>query len=138
MSVPFHLLEHFGGDLLGFKRAAESLGGKTKDLTDPAHKISAFPKVPLFYLFWEGDDEEIASKVSRCGGWGRASTLPFSILFRMNSGIPHPSHLEKSPCSRKRIGSPKILTVEDWRFSLTLVHPPTDVFCLIDVKTFFR
>ena len=56
-SVPLHLLERFGGDLLGFKRAAESLGGKTKDLADLAHKISAFPKVPLFYLFWEGDEE---------------------------------------------------------------------------------
>jgi len=52
-----HLLERFCGDLLGFKRAAESLGGKSKDLADLAYKISAFPKVPLFYLFWEGDEE---------------------------------------------------------------------------------
>jgi hypothetical protein len=75
-----HMPEGFGGDLLGFKRTAGSLGGKTKDLADLAHKVSAFPKVPLFYLFWEGG-EEIASKVSRCCGWGEPARSLFPFCF---------------------------------------------------------
>ena len=51
------LLDVFGQDLSGFKKAAESLGGQSLDLADVAFRIITFPKVPLYYLFWEGDDE---------------------------------------------------------------------------------
>lgn len=51
------LLECYGRDLNGFKEAAESLGGEAQDLADAAYRIFAFPKIPLFYLLWEGDDE---------------------------------------------------------------------------------
>jgi hypothetical protein len=51
------LLERFGRDLKGFREAAESLGGEDQSLGDAAFKIPAFPKVPLYYVLWEGDDE---------------------------------------------------------------------------------
>jgi Domain of unknown function (DUF3786) len=52
------VLERFGGDLKGFRAAAESLGGAGQNLVaDAAYRIPAFPKVPLYYLLWEGDDE---------------------------------------------------------------------------------
>jgi hypothetical protein len=52
------VLERFGGDQDGFRRAAEALGGEAQNLAaDAAYKIPAFPKVPLYYLLWEGDDE---------------------------------------------------------------------------------
>jgi hypothetical protein len=51
------VLERFGRDVKGFRRAAESLGGEAQSLADAAFKIPAFPKVPLYYLLWEGDDE---------------------------------------------------------------------------------
>ena len=51
------VLERFGRDLKGFRRAAESLGGEGQNLADAAFKIPAFPKVPLYYLLWAGDDE---------------------------------------------------------------------------------
>ncbi|MFH1350147.1 MAG: DUF3786 domain-containing protein [Pseudomonadota bacterium] len=51
------LLERYGTDLQGFKKSAESLGGEAQDLADAAYKIPALPKVPLYYLFWEGSDE---------------------------------------------------------------------------------
>ncbi len=51
------LLQRFGNDLAGFKRAAESLGGEPMDMADAAYRFSALPKVPLYYLLWEGDDE---------------------------------------------------------------------------------
>jgi Domain of unknown function (DUF3786) len=51
------VLRRFGRDLKGFRKAAESLGGESQNLADAAFKIPAFPKVPLYYLLWEGDDE---------------------------------------------------------------------------------
>ena len=52
------VLERFGRDLAGFRAAAESLGGAAQDLAaDAAYRIPAFPKVPLYYLLWEGDEE---------------------------------------------------------------------------------
>ena len=51
------VLDRFGRDLKGFRKAAESLGGERQSLADAAFRIPAFPKVPLYYLLWEGDDE---------------------------------------------------------------------------------
>jgi len=51
------VLKRFGRDLKGFRRAAESLGGEGQSLADAAFRIPAFPKVPLYYLLWEGDEE---------------------------------------------------------------------------------
>ncbi|MGD2124590.1 MAG: DUF3786 domain-containing protein [Desulfobacteraceae bacterium] len=51
------LIERYGRDLKGFMRAAESLGGEIQKLADAAYRIPAFPKVPLYYLLWEGDEE---------------------------------------------------------------------------------
>ena len=51
------VLKRFGRDLGGFKKAAESLNGEFLDLADAAYKFSPLPKVPLYYLLWEGDDE---------------------------------------------------------------------------------
>lgn len=51
------LLERCGHDLDLFKSAAERLGSDVLDLADVAYKIPAFPKVPLYYLFWAGDQE---------------------------------------------------------------------------------
>lgn len=52
-----HLLERYGKDLAGFKKAAESLGGEPMDMADAAYRFSVLPKIPLYYLIWEGDDE---------------------------------------------------------------------------------
>jgi len=51
------LIERYSDDLDGFQRAAESLGGEKQNLADAAFRIPAFPKAPLFYLLWAGDDE---------------------------------------------------------------------------------
>jgi len=51
------LLARYGNDLEGFKRAAEGVGGEALDLADAAYRLLAFPKVPLYYLFWKGDQE---------------------------------------------------------------------------------
>ena len=51
------ILKQYGRDLAGFKKAAESLNGEFLDLADAAYKLSPLPKIPLYYLLWEGDDE---------------------------------------------------------------------------------
>ena len=51
------VLKRFGNDLTGFKAAAEKLDGQSLDLADAAYRFLPLPKVPLFYLLWEGDEE---------------------------------------------------------------------------------
>lgn len=51
------VLEGFGRNLEAFRKAAESLGGERQTLADAAYRIPAFPRVPLYYLLWEGDEE---------------------------------------------------------------------------------
>jgi len=53
----------FGEDLEGFKRAAEGLGGTPLPMADAAYMLKVFPKVPLYVLLWE-QDEEFEARVS--------------------------------------------------------------------------
>ena len=57
------LLERYGNDLDGLKEAAERLRGEVVELADVAYRVPAFPKVPIYYLFWKGD-EEFAPRLS--------------------------------------------------------------------------
>ena len=51
------LLKRYGGDLEGFKRAAEFLGGEPRDMADAAYKLSPYPRINLYFLLWQGDEE---------------------------------------------------------------------------------
>ena len=51
------LVERFGADVQGFHRAAEVLCGERVDMADAAYRLKPFPRVNLYYLLWEGDDE---------------------------------------------------------------------------------
>ncbi len=51
------LIKRYGHDIKGFRENAASLGGKAQEMADAAYKLPALPKVPLYYLFWEGDQE---------------------------------------------------------------------------------
>ncbi len=57
------LLERYGRDLSAFTGAAEFLGARKLDLADLSFTVLPFPKVPLHYLLWEGD-EEFAPRLS--------------------------------------------------------------------------
>jgi hypothetical protein len=52
-----HLLDRYGNDLERFKAAAECARGEVLALADAAYMFQALPKVPLYYLLWEGDEE---------------------------------------------------------------------------------
>ncbi len=51
------LVECYGKDPAGFKKASENLGGELLDMADAAYKFTPLPKIPLYYLLWEGDEE---------------------------------------------------------------------------------
>jgi len=51
------LIKRYGRDIEGFKDAAQFLEGRPVDLADAAYQLFPFPRVPVYYLFWQGDDE---------------------------------------------------------------------------------
>lgn len=51
------LLARYGKDVAGFRRAAERHGGQAVAMAGAAYRLSPFPRVPLYYLLWEGDEE---------------------------------------------------------------------------------
>ena len=51
------LLERFGNDAQGFCRKALSLGAELVDMADAAACLWPFPRIPLYFLLWPGDDE---------------------------------------------------------------------------------
>ena len=86
------LLERYGDDIDGFKRAAEFLEGKSLEMADLAYKLSPFPRVPLYYLFWKGDDTEFETRISvlfdrsieeyftSSGIWGLVNRVTLALL----------------------------------------------------------
>ncbi len=51
------LLQRYGQDIRGFEEAAQFLKGRAVDMADAAFELFPFPRVPLYYLFWQGDAE---------------------------------------------------------------------------------
>jgi hypothetical protein len=51
------LLVRWGRDPSGFRKAAAALGGAPIDAAEAAFRIQALPRVPIYYLLWEGDEE---------------------------------------------------------------------------------
>jgi hypothetical protein len=86
------VLERFGQDPEGFRTAAKSLGGESQTLAaDAAYRIPALPKVPLYYLLWQGDDEfearlsvlfdrSIESHLSADAIWGLVAFVSEALL----------------------------------------------------------
>jgi hypothetical protein len=85
------VIQRFGRDLKGFRKAAELLGGKSQSLADAAYRIPAFPKVPLYYLLWAGDEEfeprisvlfdrSIESHLSADAIWGLVALVSDALL----------------------------------------------------------
>jgi hypothetical protein len=86
------VLRRFGQDLKGFRQAAEFLGGEGQNLAaDGAYRIPVLPKVPLYYLLWEGDaefeprlsvlfDRSIESHLSADAIWGLVGLVSEALL----------------------------------------------------------
>ena len=85
------LLERFGGDIAGFKIAGLKLEGKNMNLADASFKFLPFPKIPIYYLIWEGDEEfgpdmkilfdhSIEKHLSADAIWGVVNLVSDSLL----------------------------------------------------------
>jgi len=86
------LLERYGDDIDGFRQAAEFLGGERLEMADSAYRLLPFPRVPLYYLFWKGDDAEFGPQVSvlfdrsieeyfsAAGIWGLVNRVTLALL----------------------------------------------------------
>jgi len=51
------IVNRFGRNISAFKMAAEKIGGRPFPRSDAGYVFSPFPKVLLYYLLWEGDEE---------------------------------------------------------------------------------
>lgn len=85
------LLERYGNDPDGFRRAAEYLEGKPADMADVAYMFLPFPRIPLYYLLWKGDkefkprlsvlfDPSIESYFAADAIWGLVSRVSLALL----------------------------------------------------------
>lgn len=57
--IPF--VNMFGEKAEDFKKVAEMMNGTPDTMGDVSYSIPVFPKVPVTYVLWEGDDEFPAS-----------------------------------------------------------------------------
>jgi hypothetical protein len=51
------ILKRFGHDLPGFQKAGLALGGKAMPFADAAFQLLPYPRLPLYFLLWRGDEE---------------------------------------------------------------------------------
>lgn len=51
------LLERYGQDLQGFRQVSGKLGGEPMDMADAAFRLKPFPRLHLYYLLWQADEE---------------------------------------------------------------------------------
>ena len=51
------ILGRYAEDLTGFQNAARQLGGEPVEMADTAFRLLPFPRVPLYFLLWRGDEE---------------------------------------------------------------------------------
>jgi hypothetical protein len=51
------LTRRYGKDPEGFAKASERLGGTPMQMADSAYRLLPFPRIPLYYLLWAGDEE---------------------------------------------------------------------------------
>ena len=92
------LLRRFGQDLDGFRRSAQALGGEALDLADAAYALHPFPRIPLYYLMWEGDeefsprlsvlfDETIETFLPADAIWGLVNLVSYRLLISGNPTV---------------------------------------------------
>jgi len=51
------VLERYGRDPEGFRRAVAALDGRLVDMADAAGRLLPFPRIPLYFLMWFEDEE---------------------------------------------------------------------------------
>lgn len=81
----------YGRDREAFRKAAASLGGVVIDAGDAGFRLQALPRVPLYYILWEGDEEfpprlsilfdrSIEKHLSADGIWGLVQLVSSALI----------------------------------------------------------
>ncbi len=89
--------KRFGADLDGFRAAAAAIGGQAVEMADAAFKILPFPKIPVYFLVWAGDDEfaprasilfdsSVELHLKADAAWGVASLAAKSLVRKAMTG----------------------------------------------------
>jgi len=78
------LEEGYGRDPEGFLRAGQRLGGSEVLYGDKGFSLDVFPKIPLAYILWRGDDE-FSSRVTVLFDSTIEVHLPLDIIWCMVS-----------------------------------------------------
>ena len=78
--------DRYGHNPESFKRAAEALGGNPLDMADVACRMLPFPRVPLYYLLWRGD-EEFAPAVKVLFDRSIENTFPADAIWGLVSRV---------------------------------------------------
>ena len=109
------VLKRYGSDPKGLDEAALKLGCEKLDLADMAYKFMVFPKIPVYCLFWRGDDEfppnlkvlfdrTIESHLAADSIWGIVNLI--CDLLTIGQGLD--PLIAKSPKNSSSKGSSKI------------------------------
>lgn len=51
------VLDRYGNDIEGFKTSAKALGGISQNMADAAFMFFPFPRIPIYFLLWAGDED---------------------------------------------------------------------------------
>ena len=57
------LVKRYGNDPQGFRAGCRTIGGYNIEMADAAFCLKPFPKIPVYYVLWAGD-EEFPAKLS--------------------------------------------------------------------------
>ena len=85
------VLSRFERDPDGLRQAAEAVGGTVLEMADTAYRFLPLPKIPLYYLFWKGDedfpadlsvlfDQTIERHLSADAIWGLVNLVSDALL----------------------------------------------------------
>ena len=80
------IIKRFGKDVQGLLKAGQAFGGVKANYGDCAVTIPCFPKIPVTYIVWEGDGDELPPEASvlfdrSAAGWLHPEDLVFLASF---------------------------------------------------------
>jgi hypothetical protein len=85
------LLARYGDDPSGFTNAGRHIGGQVEQMGDAAIRLNPFPRIPIYYLLWQGNgefpprisilfDRSIESAVSSPAIWCLVTLCSYHLL----------------------------------------------------------
>jgi hypothetical protein len=76
------LLGRYGDDLAAFQYAAEAIGGVPQDMADAAYRLLPFPRIALYFLFWQ-EDSEFKARIRVLLDRSIENYLPASVIWAL-------------------------------------------------------